>query len=188
MTGASVTGFSRVFPLLLLAACAGPAARPAADVPLAMPAGAGDPVRAAVLAAAPAFADTAALAGRPAEAARQAARLEWLAASLVQQADWRRATPLLGPTLRSGRAEMRGALGVPDSAAPAAVAAALLRAAGALEEGQPSRAEAALDPISAGQGRAVLRRLAALPPLPRAASATALAQSELMNDGRWDVE
>ncbi|WP_439598170.1 hypothetical protein [Falsiroseomonas sp.] len=153
-----------------------------------MPAGAGDPARAAVLAAAPAFADTAALAGRPAEAARQAARLEWLASSLVQRPDWRRATPLLGPALEEGRAELRSALGVAEATPPAAVAAAMLHAAATLDAGQAGQAAAALDPVSAGQGQAVVRRLAALPPLPRAARATSLAQSELMNDGRWDVD
>ncbi|WP_305672266.1 hypothetical protein [Falsiroseomonas sp.] len=180
---------SRLIPaLLLLAGCAATPVATQPDVPLAMPEGAGDPVRGAVLAAAPAFADTASLAGRPAEAARQAARLEWLAASLVRQPDWRRASPLLGPALRAGRVELRVALGVPDSAAPQAVAAAMLNAAGALEAGQVARAEAALDQVSAGQGREVLRRLAALPPLPRAAEATSLAQAELMNDGRWDLD
>ncbi|MBU8538990.1 hypothetical protein [Falsiroseomonas tokyonensis] len=182
-----MTVSSRLLPLLLLAACAaqGP---PAAEVPLAMPAGAGDPARAAVLAAAPAFADTASLAGRPAEAARQAARLEWLAASLVQRPDWRRATPLLGPALEQGRAELRGALGLAPAVPPPAAAAALLRAAAGLDAGDAGRAAAALDPVSAGQGQALLQRLAALPPLPRAAQATGLAQSELMNDGRWDVD
>lgn len=170
--------------LLLLAACAAQPPSIQQDVPLAMPEGAGDPVRAAVLAAAPAFANTAGLANRPAEAAR----LEWLAAMLVQQPDWRRASPLLGPSLRAGRAELRAALGVPETIAPAAAAAAMLGAARALETGQPLRAEAALDPVSGGQGGAALRRLAALPPLPRAAEATGLAQSELMNDGRWDLD
>ncbi|MGK7863661.1 hypothetical protein [Falsiroseomonas sp. E2-1-a4] len=174
--------------LLLLAACAAQPPPIQQDVPLAMPEGAGDPIRAAVLAAAPAFADTAGLANRPAEAARQAARLEWLAAMLVQQPDWRRASPLLGPSLRAGRAELRAALGVPETIAPAAAAAAMLGAARALETGQPLRAEAALDPVSGGQGGAVLRRLAALPPFPHAAEATGLAQSELLNDGRWDLD
>jgi len=183
-----VSTASRLIPaLLLLANCAAaPASLP--DVPLAMPQGAGDPVRGAVLAAAPAFADPAGLARRPAEAARQAARLEWLAASLVEQPDWRRASPLLGPALRAGRAELRAALGVPDHAPARLVAAALLDAAGALESGQVARAEAALDQVSEGQGREVLRRLAHLPPLPRAAEATSLAQAELMGDGRWDLD
>ncbi|MBU8543466.1 MULTISPECIES: hypothetical protein [Roseomonadaceae] len=159
---------------------------PPAEVPLAMPAGLGDPARAAVLAATPAFADTTTLAGRPAEAARQAARLEWLAATLVHLPEWRRASPLLGLFLIQGRDELRGALGIPSAAAPAAVAGALLDAAAALEAGEPARAAAALDAV--GQGGSMLARLATLPPLPHAARATALAQSELTGDGRWDVD
>ncbi|MGX9963748.1 hypothetical protein ACVFYP_10490 [Roseomonas sp. F4] len=188
MTAASVTGFSRALAFLILAGCGALPAPPAAVVPIAMPAGLADPARAAVLAAAPAFADTGALAGRPAEAARQAARLEWLAAELVQLAEWRRASPLLGPLLIQGRDELRAALGIPASATPAAVAGAMLDAAGALEAGEVPRATAALDAVSAGQGAAVLARLGALPALPRAAQATALAQSEITGDGRWDVD
>lgn len=156
---------------LLLAACVGgPPPEPVPDRPTI---GAGDPAHQAVLVAAYAFGDTRRLAGRPADAARAVADLEWLAVALPQDFRWTGATPLLFGQLRDARAELRGVLGIPPDASPVAVSQRLRTVARLLDEGRPEDAAAALG------GEAALDRLGALPRLPRAAAATALAQSEL---------
>lgn len=126
-----------------------------------------------MLVAAYAFGDTRRLAGRPADAARAAADLEWIAVALPQDFRWTGANPLLFGQLRAARAELRGALGIAPDASPVAVTQRLGSAARLLDEGRRSDAAAAL-----GE-EAALDRLAALPRLPRAAAATALAQAEL---------
>lgn len=156
---------------LLLAACAGaPAPEPVPDRPSA---GVSDPAHQAVLVAAYAFGDTRRLAGRPADAARAAADVEWLAVALPQDFRWTGASPLLFGQLRAARAELRAALGIPPDAPAAAVTQRLHAAARLLDEGRRDEAAATLG------GEAALDRLASLPPLPRTAAATAFAHSEL---------
>ena len=155
---------------LLLAACTGqPAPEPVPDRPSAS---VSNPTHQAVLVAAYAFGDTRRLAGRPADAARAAADLEWLAVALPQDPRWIGANPLLFGQLREARTELRGALGIPPDAAPGAVTQRLYDAARLLDAGRRAEAAAAL-------GEATLDRLSALPRLPRAAAATQFAQSEL---------
>lgn len=144
--------------------------------------GLGDPVRGAALNAPRMLGDTAQYAGRPAEAARALVQLEFLAHALATEP---RYAPEVSPTvlfqLRAARAEARAALGIAPDAPPEAVIAGLRRAAGALEDGSPARAEAAL---SAGRvftlgPRATLARLGALPPLPRTREAAGAVAAEL---------
>jgi hypothetical protein len=178
---------------LLLGACSGAAPRavqgpavplppPAADAPSS----AGDPGRGAVIGAAFAFAEPARLAGRPAAAARAAGQLEWMAASLPFDQGWIGATPLTFVALAAGRAELRAALGIGLDAPPDAVAAALGRAALALDRDDRAAAIAALDPITESRGGAALRVLDAMPRLPRAATATSLAMNEMMRIAQED--
>lgn len=169
---------SRLFPLVLLAAAAcGTPPEPAPPPPVA--AGTTLPSRQAVLATAYAFGDTRRLAGRPAEAARVSAQLEWMAVALPQDPWWTAAVPTLFFQLRDGRSEMRSTLGLAPDAAPGAVTQGLADAAAALDAGSRSGAVAALAPVAPAGGEAVLARLEALPPMPRAAVAASAAQQEM---------
>lgn len=166
--------------LASLAACAAPP--PGEPLPtLAQPAaGAADPTRQAVLSAAASFANPSALAGRPADAARAAAQLEYLAAVLPSDQRWIGATPTLFSQLAQARSDLRSALGIALAAPSATTVRSLSEAADALDQGSRAGAVAALTPVAPGGGAAVLDRLERLPPLPRAASATRSAQQEML--------
>lgn len=142
--------------------------------------GLGDPGRQAVLSTAYVFGDTRRVAGRPAEAARAAAQLEWMAVALPQEPHWRPAAPSLAPLLAGARDELRRGLRLAPGAPAIAVSPALAAAAEALAAGQVEAAARALDPVAPGGGAGVLGRLDPLPPLPRAAFATRLAQDEMI--------
>ncbi len=163
----------------LLGACAAdPAARHLG--------GFGDPVRGAALAAPSMFGDTSALRGRPAEAARAAVQLEFLADAFVTDPVWSiRASGAVLHALRQGRAEMREALGIAPNAPSGPVIEGLREAAAALDAGQDARAEAALSgPDFPAGGAGVLRRLATLPRLPRVAEAASAAAAEIRRNDR----
>ncbi|WP_237217864.1 hypothetical protein, partial [Falsiroseomonas oryziterrae] len=119
--------------LLLLAACA--ALPPAQPLPPVHTTGASDPTRQAVLAASWAFGTPGRLAGRPAEAARAAGQVEYLAAALPQDQRWIGARPTVFPALRDARVELRDALGIRQDAPDEAVGRALLDAGSALDAG-----------------------------------------------------
>ncbi len=176
--------------LAILLALAGCAASPVTEMAPEPPAvaGAADPGRSAVLAASYVFADPARVAGRPAEAARAAAELEWMAASLPGDPRWIPATPALFPQLRTARASLRQTLGVAPAAPAPEVVRALLDASAALESGSRTGAAAALTPVAPGGGEAVLARLDRMPPVPGAGPATALAREELLRLGRDDPD
>lgn len=135
--------------------------------------GAGDPTRAAVNRAAFALAEPARLAGRPGEAARVIADMEYLAVWLPQAPDYQQRDSLLQGRLLLARAEWRQALGI----APAQPAQPLIdglyavwRASQVPGGGSPL---AALPPgLLSAEGVA---RLEALPPLPESARAAAAA-------------
>ncbi len=160
-------------PLLLLAACADPAAQHLG--------GFGDPVRGAALSAPWWLADTSRLAGNPAQAARTAVQLEVVADAFRQDPRYRHEAS--GPALhatRQGVAELRQAIGIAPTAPPASVIAALRDAAAALDQGRPARAEAALTGPDFPLGpQATLARLATLPRLPRVSEAAAAAYGEI---------
>ena len=105
--------------LLGLAACtpapgSGPAAPSAANWSAVLPPdsvqGAGDPVRAAVFRSAHAFSQPATFAGRPADAARAIADVEFLSIELAGPR-WA-GMPWAATQLAGARAEWRGALGI----------------------------------------------------------------------------
>ncbi len=175
--------------VLTLAACAPQAARPgpaasAGTVPLPAMTGAGDPMRATITSAAYAFGDVSRLDGRPAEAARAVARLEWMATELPADPSWNAAAPMAAGLLRQGRDAVRDSIGIPRTAPADAVARAMLDAAGALDSGNREAGAAALASVSGGPGTAVLARLDHLPPSREATSATAMAYGELIRLGR----
>ncbi|WP_233256305.1 hypothetical protein [Falsiroseomonas bella] len=173
--------------VLLLGACAAPP-EPVPPVPLQPQASAADPARQAVLSAAAAFADPARLAGHPADAARAVAQLAWMSVALQQDQWWTGANPTLFFTLREAEREVRGALGVRPEATTAAVTMAFAAAASALERDRRDEAAAALAPVAAAGGEAVLTRLDPMPLMPRAAAATHFADQQMLEIMRSDPE
>jgi hypothetical protein len=170
--------------LLLTAGCAplAPTA-PAETVNLpaaGLPVGAGDPTRGAILASSYAFGRPGTLQGNPAAAAEALAQLEYLTAELGSGGAWRDMDPLVSVELRQAREEARAALGFRQNATAQVAVDALYGTTVALRRNDRAAAEAALVPLAPpGGSDAALARLAALPPLPRAASATARARDAL---------
>jgi len=157
--------------LPLLAACAGAAMPDPVRLPRDSVEGAGDPTRAAVSRAAYAFNQPGHLAGRPAEAARAIADMEFLAAALPFDPRYQQRDPLLPVRLAQARAEWRAVLGISD-AQPAQPVIDVLYAMA--RTGIPALPAGLFAPNA-------LATLAALPPLPqtaRAASAASRVQAE----------
>lgn len=133
-----------------------------------------DPVRTALAATTQAFADQGSqLRGRPAEAARAAAQLEYLVAVAPGAVPLSRAA---GIALLAARDELRAALGVPEAAAARPVVASLNAAASALARTDTAAATRALAPVG---GAETLRRLGDIGALPNAEQATILLSREL---------
>lgn len=162
--------------LMALSACQSPADL-ARLPPDAVQAGGADPDRAVILSTSHAFSSPAPLSGRPAEAARAVANLEYLATSLPTDPRYTQMNPTVGRALALGRAEARGALGIDPGAPTQPVIDGLYAASRALSARDQSAAAAALaaPPFAPG----TLTRLAALPNLPRANEAGVLAAAEL---------
>ncbi|MBU8538991.1 hypothetical protein [Falsiroseomonas tokyonensis] len=169
------------FALLLLAGCTPmPPPESVTLPPTAQAAGAGDPTRGAILASSFAFGTPSRLQGNPEAAARALGQLEYLTVELGQGGAWRDIHPLVALELRQARTEARQALGFREDATPQRAVDALYGAAAALGQGDRAAALAALAPFAVpGGGEQALARLADLPPLPRAASATARARDAL---------
>lgn len=143
--------------------------------------GIGDPVRGAALHAPRSLGDTGRLAGRPADAAIAAAQLELLESELRTSPRYApEINPAVTAQLSAARAEMRGWLGIAPGAPTEVVQQGLRRAAAAIREGSPVRAEAALaaDAFAAGP-RETLARLSAMPRLPQTAAAAGQAAAEV---------
>jgi hypothetical protein len=178
--------------LLLLAAagCTELRQAPPAAAPMDLVRGVSDPGRAAIAAAATAFADRAAgLAGQPEAAARAAAQLEFATEALGRDPRFAPIPDGIRREMLLARTELRDALGVAESAPPGQVVDALLAAARALRAGNAARAAAALPaPTFRPGGERSVARLGELGPLPQAANATALAAREVERldaEGRW---
>lgn len=165
--------------LTLLAGCADYVAPDPVRLPRDSVEGAGDPTRAAVSRSAYAFANQAALAGRPAEMARAIADMEFLAAALPFDPRYQQRDPLLPWQLAQGRAEWRAALGIPaDQPAQPVIDSLYAMARAPAKDGMPP------GPLAAGAAA----RLADMPPLPqtaRAAAAAARAEHEAQFPVRW---
>ena len=100
---------SALLAVTLLAGCAGYVAPDPVRLPRDSVEGAGDPTRAAISRSAYAFANQAALAGRPSEMARAIADMEFLAAALPFDPRYQQRDPLLPWQLAQARAEWRAA-------------------------------------------------------------------------------
>lgn len=169
--------------------CAEVARPAAAPAPADLVAGAPDTARAAIAAAAAAFADRGAgLLNRPAAAALAAAQLEYATEALAAEARWASVPEGIRREMVLARAELRDAIGLDESASGGAAVAALLRAARALRAGDRRRAAAALaPPLFRPGGEGSIARLADTGPLPQVANATALAEAataRLQAEGR----
>ena len=143
-----------------------------------VPAATADPLRAALDAAAAAFADRGAgLAGRPAEAAQALAQLEYVAATLPVDQRYARLADSVGRDLILARDEARDALGTMQAAPAAAVMRALLAAAARLRAGDAAGAAQALPaPLFRPGGAESVARLGELGPLPQTSVALLFAQ------------
>lgn len=149
--------------------------------------GAGDPTRAAVFNTAFAFGTPASLVGKPDEAARAAANFEFLTIEIPYGARYRGLNAVLQPELEAGRVELRTVLGVRPDAPPQQVIDALYAAARALQAGDTAAADRILSsPVFTAGGTATLQRLAALPPMPKVATAAVHTQQELDRADRID--
>lgn len=127
--------------------------------------GAGDPASAAISRAAFTFAHPASLAGRPGDAARAIADMEYLAAALPFDPRFQQRDPLLPDHLAQARAEWRPVLGIAPAQPAQAVIESLYAFWRATLAQNPAAAAAALPPGLFAPD--VLTRLADLPPLPR---------------------
>jgi hypothetical protein len=167
---------------LVVTGCAELRTPPPPPPPVGLVGAVGDPLRAAVDAAALAFADRGTgLAGRPAEAAEAIARLEFVAQTLPADPRYARLAEGLGRDLALAQDEARDALGVMASAPSPAVQRALLAAAARLRAGERAAAGAALTmPIFRPGGIDSVVRLGTLGPLPQAALATSQAQQAIL--------
>ncbi|MBY0332484.1 MAG: hypothetical protein K2X49_17655 [Acetobacteraceae bacterium] len=177
--------------VLALAACNAPGSGypPPALVSLPHDAvvGAGDPTRAAVFNTAFAFGSPASIAGKPDEAARAAANFEFLTVEIPYGARYRGLNAILQPELEAGRAELRTVLGVRPEAPPQQVIDALYAAARALRAGDVAAADRILSgPAFSAGGAATLQRLAAMPLMPKVATAAVHTQQELDRADRID--
>jgi len=158
--------------LPLLAGCAGAVMPDPVRLPRDSVEGAGDPTRAAVSRAAFAFNQPGQLAGRPAEAARAIADMEFLAAALPFDPRFQQRDPLLPFQLAQARAEWRTALGIPDAQPAQPVIDSLYAMA---------RTGNALLPLGIF-GLNAGATLAALPPLPQTGRAAAGAARALFDN------
>lgn len=170
--------------LPLLAACAQPLIPrdpvETAALPRDAVVGAGDPTRSAILSTAAVFGHRNPAAGRPAEAARGIAQMEFLAVTLPSDANLANSQPTLQPQLATARREWRAALDIAPDAPAQPVIDSLYAAGRALDAGQGAAAAAALPPtIFRRGGGATVAQLAALPPLPATAAAAATGQQAL---------
>lgn len=163
--------------LLALGAC-GPAL-PRVTLPADAIVAFTDPTRSAVFETAYAFRASTASPGRPAEFARVAAEVEYLAVELPADSRYGQFSPLVMQELVAARNELRNGLGVAPDAPPQVVVELLFAAARALALGDDAAAERALLAPIFPDGRATLATLRQPPRLPRTGTATALAHAEL---------
>jgi hypothetical protein len=166
----------RVVPLLvILGACTLPPPPETASLPPDAVIGAGDPLRSAIANTSVAFSSPALLAGRPAEAAKAIAQMEWLAVEMPTNPRLTSVSPSIIGQMAAARAEWRAALGIAPDAPAQPVINGLYAAARAISGQQGDPAAALASPAFPQGGQSVLARLAALPSLPLTNSAAVTA-------------
>ncbi len=175
--------------LLLMAACLLPAAcagglQPYVPDTARLPAGAlgsgFDPDVTAMNLAQWAFAASGRTRGRPIEAARACASMDFIAGEFYTSPRWSNIDPLTKEQLLEGRREVRAALGVVPGTPSQAVVDHLIFAGNALAAGDQAAAIAQLgSPVFNQPGEQVLQRLGNLPYLQMANVSTMHAAGEL---------
>lgn len=157
--------------LVPLAACATGPLPPSAHLPPDAVSAAQDPMRTAILGSAYTFNR----ASSPAERARAAALVEYLAADYRWDWRWAEYTPTTGPALEAARNELHTAFGIAPGAPPQAVVDGLMIASRSLEQG----AAPTLAPAVFAQPNLTLASLNMPAELPATRVATAMMEREL---------
>ena len=172
---------------LLPAACAGrfqPFVPDTARLPPGALGNGFDPDVTAVNQAQWAFADNSRTRGRPIEAARAAASMDYIAGQLYTSPRWSNISALTKEQLLQGREEVRAALGVVPGTSSQAVVDHLAGAGNALAAGDQAAAVALLgSPVFNQPGEQVLQRLANMPYLQMANVSTMRAAGQLFDPG-----
>lgn len=134
-----------------------------------------------------AFADPSRTRGRPIEAARAAASMDYIAGQLYTSPRWSNISALTKEQLLQGRQEVRAALGVVPGTSSQAVVDHLTIAGNALAAGDQATAVAQLGgPVFSEPGDQVLQRLANMPYLRMANVSTMRAANQLFDQGGRD--
>ena len=163
-----------LFLLLGLGACNLPAmsslglpTEESASLPEDAYSGAADPMRSAINNTTVAFSSTSQLAGKPLQAARAVAEMEFLKVEVSSNPRSFGGSTTASTIFPSAQVEWRTALGIRPNAAPQAVIDSMFAVVRALNGGQRQSAEVVLSqPIFTLGGPATLARLANLPSLP----------------------
>ena len=146
-----------------------------------------DPDVTAVQLAQWAFADNSRTAGRPVEAARAAASMDYIAGQLYTSPRWASISALTKMQLLEGRVEVREALGVMPGTPSQAVVDRLTYVGNALAAGDQVAAVAQLGaPVFQPPAEEVLARLTNMPYLRTANIATMRAGNQLFDSNRRD--
>ncbi len=123
--------------------------------------------------------------GRPIEAARAAASMDYIAGQLYTSPRWANVSALTKEQLLRGRVEVRQALGVVPGTSSQAVVDHLIRAANALiDDNQPAAVAQLGAPVFQEPGEQVLAQLSNLPYLQLANVSTMRAAGELFDNNR----
>ena len=134
-----------------------------------------------------AFADAGRTYGRPIEAARAAASMDYIAGELYTSPRWARISALTKEQLLQGRQEVRVALGIPPGTPSQAVVDHLTAAGNALAAGDQPAALALLSgPTFTSPPEQVLARLSNMPYLRMANVSTMRAANELFDSNTRD--
>ncbi|MGI4939621.1 MAG: hypothetical protein ACRYHQ_03450 [Janthinobacterium lividum] len=129
-----------------------------------------------------AFADAGRTYGRPIEAARAAASMDYIAGQIYTSPRWSNISALTKDQLLQGRQEVRAALGIPPGTPSQAVVNQLAAAGNALADGNQAAALAQLSgPTFTTPPEQVLAKLSNMPYLQMANVSTMRAANELYN-------
>ena len=148
-----------------------------------------DPDVAAMNMAQYAFADPSRTYGRPIDAARAAAAMEYVAGEFYTSPRWSNVSPITKEQLLQGRNEVRAALGVVPGASSQAVVNRLTAAADAMQAQNRGAAVGLLGaPVFTTSGEAVLARLSAMPYMRMANVSTMKAAGQLFGPDDRDID
>ena len=173
--------------LLALAACAEPFVPDTARLTTEQLGSGADPDVTAMHMAQYAFADPSRTYGRPIDAARAAASMEYVAGQFYTSPRWSNISTLTKEQLLQGRIEVRNALGVAPGAPSQAVVDRLTAAANAMAAQDRAAAVGLLSgPVFILPGETVLARLSAMPYLQMANVSTMKAAGQLFDPNGSD--